>query len=228
MIKRLLSLLLAIGLAASPAAATLRVNQLSSFGVYKQTGAYVCETAAITYQTTAANTGASTGSVYTFAAQAIGTAAADRYVVLGFTLIDSASSFTIASVSIGGVAATKIITQNEGDTVATNANIVSGFYYANVPTGTTADVVITASEGIANSGSIGVWTVTGLTSAAFYGLGFPYLAANANQDRSNAIAVPKNGATISYYTNTAAALRTVTFTNTTEDFDGAQEGTTGK
>lgn len=96
-------------------------------------------------------------TTYTFAAQPIGDAAADRRVHVGVG--GSQSIRTISSVTIGGVTATQNI-QHSGDQASTAA-----IYTANVPTGTTADVVVVWSGGQQRCG-IGIWSSTGLTSDA--------------------------------------------------------------
>lgn len=107
----------------------------------------------LTYRTHAESSSALT--TYTFAAQAIGTASADRHVIVG--ICGTAGTRTVSSVTIGGVTASHVVTQQNG---ASTASI----YFANVPSGTTADVVVTWSAG-QNSCGIGVWTATALSSS---------------------------------------------------------------
>lgn len=93
-------------------------------------------------------------TVYTFAAQPIGAASADRRVVVA---IGSRTS-SLSSVTIGGVAAAVDVS----DTTPDQIYICS----AVVPTGTTADVVVTFTAGIARC-AIGMWMIDGAASVLY-------------------------------------------------------------
>ena len=101
-----------------------------------------------TYQTNAVD--AADLTTYTFLAQAIGAASATRRVVVP-VLTNSARA--VVSVTIGGVAATidKAFNAAGVGTVA--------FASAVVPTGTTADVVVTL-DGVGLGCGIGVWSLS--------------------------------------------------------------------
>jgi hypothetical protein len=89
-------------------------------------------------------------TTYTFAAQAIGTASATRRVVV---VIRTASTRTVSSVTIGGVSASI-------DHTVTSASVARlATVSAVVPTGTTADVVVTLDAGAVGL-SIGLWTLS--------------------------------------------------------------------
>ncbi len=108
-------------------------------------------TPTLSYRTNATdNTDAST---YTFAAADIGTAASDRYVVVGFAARNQA---TITSITVGGIAATLVKLQGNTD--------VAALYIAAVPTGATADIVVTL-PGTALRAGIGVWALYGLSAS---------------------------------------------------------------
>lgn len=96
-------------------------------------------------------------TTYTYSSCSIGTAASDRRVHVGGW--SSNNTRTVSSVTIGGVSAT-INIQSGGV-----GNGTSFIATANVPTGTTADVVVTWSGAQIRS-AIGVWSSTGLTSDA--------------------------------------------------------------
>lgn len=100
--------------------------------------------------------GAST--IYTFSTQALGSASATRRVIVGIGLIATAAR-TISSVTIGGVSATEV------DTAADSNNFAyrTSMYIADVPTGATGDVVVTAS-GACLGCSLSVWAAYDLTS----------------------------------------------------------------
>ncbi len=98
-------------------------------------------------------------TIYTFSAENLGTAAADRYIIIGIGS-RGLGSLTLSTVTIGGVSATLV---SNNPVVNTNTTITS-LCLANVPTGTTGDVVITFSGQMLRCG-IGVYRVTGLSSA---------------------------------------------------------------
>ncbi|WP_448005333.1 hypothetical protein [Agromyces bauzanensis] len=94
-------------------------------------------------------------ATYTFSAQPIGAAASSRRVVVAIGCRHS-SGITLNTVTIGGVAATKDVTKIEAGGI--NETVIAS---AVVPTGTTADVVVTFTGGSAVRCTIGVWTLTG-------------------------------------------------------------------
>lgn len=93
----------------------------------------------------------------TFVAADIGTASTDRYVLVGING-RAATNRTISGVTIGGIAATAVGAQLD------NAGNTSAWYIALVPTGTTADIVITLDAAWLRT-QIGVWALTGLSGA---------------------------------------------------------------
>jgi hypothetical protein len=106
----------------------------------------------LTYQTTTFTAGST--SPFTFSSLAIGTAAANRYVIVG--IAGTATPSAVASVTIGGVTATPVVSQVAGNSVA-------AIYIALVPTGTTATIVVTFT-GATQKCSIGVWSATGISA----------------------------------------------------------------
>ena len=92
-------------------------------------------------------------NVRTFAAQPIGTAGATRRVVVG-VYIRRATPKVISGVTIGGITAT----QDADKIEALDLNEVA-FYSAVVPTGTTADVVVTVTGTGAVRCFIDVWSL---------------------------------------------------------------------
>lgn len=95
-------------------------------------------------------------SSYTFAAQNLSTAAADRYIIVGVSA-RGVGAPTLDSVTIGGVSATLVAMARN-----TVSNLsVTTLAVANVPTGTTGDVVVTFSAGMVRCG-IGVFRTTGI------------------------------------------------------------------
>jgi hypothetical protein len=83
-----------------------------------------------------------------------GTEAADRYIIVAIGQRNDSRTFT--SVTIGGVTATILVQNVDGNTSA-------GIAIAAVPTGTSGDVVVNLN-GTADSHYLGVWSATGLAS----------------------------------------------------------------
>jgi hypothetical protein len=79
-------------------------------------------------------------STYTATAQAIGTAATGRYIVVCINASSNANFGTISTCTIGGVSATKLASTRDS---ITNSDFA--IFAALVPTGTTADIVTTLS-----------------------------------------------------------------------------------
>jgi hypothetical protein len=98
---------------------------------------------------------------HTFTAAAIGTAAADRHVIVAATWSTAASVTNITGITVGGVAATI-------DATYYNATGPRGCTIARaaVPTGTTANVVVTMSGAVPSRLGVGTWAVTGAPSLA--------------------------------------------------------------
>ena len=98
-------------------------------------------------------------TVYTFNV-GFGDAAQNRYIIVGAVVRKSGTSGTINTVSIGGVAADIVAIQT--NTRASN-NFTLVFAAANVPSGASGDVVVTASTEYRRCG-IGVWRATGIAA----------------------------------------------------------------
>ena len=123
---------------------------------------------------------------------------------------------TISSVTVGGITATSVIqiSNNNGTFFQRSA-----IYVAVVPTGTTADIVVTWSAG---------QLCTGIATWAAYDLrrGVADTTATSTASTGTAsISVPGGGFAILYLGSTTnAAARTYTWTNGTERFDQTIEG----
>ena len=127
---------------------------------------------------------------YTVTAAAIGTAAADRSVKLAFAS-GAGANITVVSVTIGGVTATPVVTE-----AATSIRIEE-IWEATVPTGTTADIVVTFS-GTANRFAAHWWTTTGGASLTYAARSAANTELNgaANSLSTTAMTVPTGGFTI--------------------------------
>lgn len=165
----------------------------------------------------------SDGQTVTFTAVAIGAAASNRYVFVSIPYYNGTlNSYSIASVTIGGVLAT-IHTQP----FQTAANSYGGvaLVSALVPTGTTADIVITwaASGASFYRPRIGVYRVTGLQSnTPFAIVTDTQVVSSANMPHSKSINVTKGGIVIvAGYTNN----NTHSLSGLTQDFNVTPYGT---
>lgn len=158
----------------------------------------------LAYQSNAVST--SNGSSKTFSSQSIGTAGAGRIIVVGATL--EGYNIDWSSCTIGGVSATEIA--DSFSQVGTDG-YRSALFAATLATGTTADIVVSATASSSNH-AIGVWSMFDasisphdtMTSTAVPGTG--------------SITIPSGGCciAITHQRNSSASC---TWTNLTENFD---------
>ena len=167
----------------------------------------------VSFEDTDFNDGSATS--YTFSSLDLGTAASDRSIVVmaGHTR-GVATTTAITALTIGGVSATKII----GPTSILSGGYAQEVWWADVPTGTTGDVVVTV-----NSTTI----YMGISVTALYGDNILYaigtdLTANNTTDVTVTIGVPAGGVAIA----SAKALASITWTWTgvTEEYDFVADG----
>jgi hypothetical protein len=180
----------------------LTVNNLTGFGVFSggtpATVSFTDNVATDAVQTT-----------YTFTTRAIGTAAANRVVVISCSMEQSGPSGlpTVASVTIGGISATQVAT-----VTASDGTEVLEMWEAAVPTGTTATIVVNLNND-SEFCAMGVWAVYGAGTTK-------YNSATSNSTGSPisaSINSPAGGVIIA-----ASAIGgggTWTWTNVTENFD---------
>jgi len=96
-------------------------------------------------------------ATYTFSSSSIGAAAANRLVVVGVASGDaSGSASSHMTVTVGGNAAT-LIAQAGG-------TVFASLWYINVPSGTTATVVVSCTSGGYFECGIGIWSLYNLSS----------------------------------------------------------------
>jgi len=145
----------------------------------------------------------------------IGAPQDDRLVVLALSLF-MASGPEPTSVTIGGVTATKACAAN----LSGAFNPLCSIYYARLPTGTTADLVVTfASNPFINIVGVSVYRVIGADA------GDPVLATattatqSATQAVSSSIRVEQNGGLIacSGFTETSGVGTNITWVNATKN-----------
>ena len=152
----------------------------------------------VTFTASAVNTSAQ--SSYTFSSQAIGTASSDRVVVVG-TSGGSGATDAVSSMTIGGVSAVKAIgiVNNTGTEI----------WYATVPTGTTASIVVNWG-GTKNRSGIGVWALTGVS-----GIG----ATNTSSSSTSTLTVSGNEKDIVIVMWGGKDHSSVSISGVTENFD---------
>lgn len=132
----------------------LRVNNLVGFGARR---AAAGSAPAVSYL--ASDMTGSWGATQTFSSLSFGDAASDRYLVAAFFGVGT-STVNVTNVTIGGITATQVV----------YAQIISdifrawGFWIAAVPSGTSGDVVVTATGGRARC-TMALYRLTGLSSA---------------------------------------------------------------
>src|SRR6185369_5086511 len=211
MIKRFLSILCALALAASPARANFGAgNCLMGFW-----SGCTDVNFSLAYVTNAVDS--VDASTFTFSSQSFGAeTCGKRYIVVG--LGGGGVAATISSVTIGGITATQILNINTATGIASRG----GMFYAEVPTGTTGSVVVTWSTTIARCG-IAIWrmvnpiTMTPTSSDT-------QTTTSASVMTFATTTIPTNGGAIGYiYMDDSAATRTWTWTGMTENFDTAIE-----
>ena len=112
---------------------------------------------AVTVTHTASPVDASNATAYTFSSTAIGTAHANRRVVVGTAA--STGTATVSSLTVGGVSATEIGTYQA-------ATSTVSLWSAAVASGTSADIVVTWSGAQTRCG-IGVYDVRGAAASAY-------------------------------------------------------------
>ncbi len=151
-------------------------------------------------------------STYTFSGVSIGTAGANRHVIVGIMSIDSSLGATgISSVTIGGVTASIQKTYNDAD------GTYAALTIAAVPTGTTADIVFNMTTTQARL-RIGLWAaydLTSLTAVAVAQSGDDPSVLNLNVQAGDIVVGVG-------FNNTAASS---SWTGATERFDASLEGT---
>lgn len=140
----------------------------------------------------------------TFPAHAIGTAAADRYVLVGAQMnIGTARSIT--SITIGG---------NAASLTATGSSVrCSAFGILAVPTGTTANIVVTWSGSGSGHCRIGVWNING-------GL-LSVTPTSTSNDTDGAVSVLVDAGGVAFAIASGSNNTTGTWTGVTEDYDTA-------
>lgn len=189
----------------------LLVNQLIGFGVAASGAA---ASIALT-DSTSDNTNLTT---YTFSTRALGTAAANRYIIVGVGSSNLSTGTTISSVTVGGVSGSLVKRQTRN---AGGVDYNSELWIAAVPTGTTGDVVVVCSTGNLRC-AVGVWRAVDINPTAFQTANSASASANP---QSASLDIPANGCAVAYCALDASSS-TTTWAGLTEDFDALYETVT--
>ena len=112
-----------------------------------------------TLEFTTSTYNASSLSTYTFSSQAIGTAAADRQIIVAICGFRSGTGDTVNSVTVGGEATVQAVIENAQTQVAT------AIHFGTLTTGTTADIVVNWSVAQTNGCSISLYKATGMDTS---------------------------------------------------------------
>lgn len=101
-------------------------------------------------------------TTFTFTNRAVGTAAADRKVIVGvYSRISSGTTLAVSGMTIGGITA-NLVTGTNNTLIDGATSSHTSIWEADVPTGTTATVVVTMNL-TAQRCAIAVWSGTGIT-----------------------------------------------------------------
>jgi len=149
---------------------------------------------------------------YTFSSEAIGSPKENRVIALCIGS-RSAGSTTVSSVTIGGVSATKQVEYRNLTSGTTLANI----WTAEVPTGSTADIVVNFSGSVYRCG-VGIYRIVGISSQVPYSSN----GATANNVSINMNTPNVEAAVIAMCTTNADG--STTWTGLTEDCDFIMDG----
>ena len=148
-----------------------------------------------------------TGSAttYTFSSQALGAAASDRKIVVGAFAVNAVKA--VSSMTIGGVSATLVVasTNSGGEQIE--------LWQADVPTGTTGDVVVTWAGSQLGCG-IGVFRIVSAASAAHDTGSFA-----TTGTATDTLNIPANGVAVGVAGTNPNGIPTWTWTGLTEDYE---------
>lgn len=163
---------------------------------------------------------ASIADVITFASSSIGTASADRIIVIGFVSETSAGTPVSATIDYGSGD-----TAMTAGTLANFVNMSSRLFWLAVPTGTTAVFKVTVSAAFAaNVSGIIVYAVTGAASTpASSGIDTSTDMDATNPLTTGSVTIPTDGGFIGVAAG-ATSTGAKTWANATEDVDEANSG----
>ena len=110
----------------------------------------------ITGSNTANATSSSSAAVHTFSGESLGAADPSRIIAVGVGAGDNTQNRTITSVTVGGAALTQRIAANNSTPTGPVENFEAEIWSGAIPSGTTADIVVTMSGIIGASRGVGI------------------------------------------------------------------------
>ena len=139
-------------------------------------------------------------TTYTFAATAIGTAAANRTILVGI----ASNAVDVSTVTVGGSSASAVVSLG-------GANRRVAIWQVDFTTGTTADIVVTFAAAAQDCG-VDVWAAYGILGTA------NDTQTSVANPPSAVLSIPAGGVAVGIATNFIGSA-TWTWTNMTEDSD---------
>ena len=203
------------GVGAMDAAATVGVSLTAAIDGVSDMTADLQQVSPVNRTFTDSFSFANTANTFTDTGSDIGAAVADRRVFVTGSGVVGSHAGGVDSMTIGGIAATKAV--EIVSAVGANDHF-SQIWWAAVPTGTTANIVLTFTGKTMFAGSA-VYKVTGANTTT--PVDSSNTASVSSGDVSAAITPPNSGATIATAQCgiQALAVPTITWTNITEDVE---------
>ena len=166
---------------------------------------------------------ANTTSSYTFSGQSLGAAASDRKIFLGASMsAHTVATLAFGTVTIGGVTATQIVAGNADYKDSLHPVAI---FVADVPSGTTGDIVLNVGSGSAANCGIAIYRATGVGPIVYSdttnGGSFP-----SPNTVSLVAQAPRNSVVLMHGNKNGESVR-VTLAGVTEDYDFAVEPDAG-
>jgi len=156
---------------------------------------------AVTAEFGGSGVNATEDSSYTFSSIGLGTAASDRFLVVGF---GTGENRTVATVTVAGNSAAQILSYQNSGTIE--------FWGLSLATGTSGDVVVGLSGGNGKLPGCGVWAIYGANTTET-----DTDTVAAADPMVGSLTIPANGVGIGYFYTTHG--NSSTWTNLDEDFD---------
>jgi hypothetical protein len=176
-----------------------------------KSGTPVGASAAVDVSMTSSSIDEAPSNPKTFAAMAIGAADASREIIVGVMTGVDVGNTTYPTVTIGGISATRIH-EITSESSAGVVHALCGFYRATVPTGTTADIVV---SGVQHYVTVFVWRVMNAHATLFATMG-------STSNPTGGVAVSGNvntvtdGAVLAMFTSFSHGTLTHTWSGLTE------------
>lgn len=169
--------------------------------------------ASVTYAGNAGTASPSTPS-HTFTSVAIGTAAADRYVIVAVACRGGASQADVSSVTVAGVSCTQI--GSDVNAGASNSHLSLWLTNTVIASGATANIVVTMAAPYPQGVAVATWAVAGLQSTT------PTDTDSTTTDAASVSSSAQAGGILvaAAFSVDAMSSATHTWTGVTENFDG--------